>query len=203
MKSIKNTLADYQHPLVSSKAKEITGSAETDREKLEKLFFFVRDKIKFGFPPKGDLVKASETLKMGMGQCNTKGTLFLALCKAVGLPARIHFSLIKKDIQKGLFTGLMYKLMPPAISHSWIEVEIEGKWRKLDSFINDQPFYYAGKQALKQKGWDTGFSVSCAKGESSADFSIEEDKFVQMDAVTEDQGIWYDHRFYFHPISTG
>ncbi len=120
-------LADFQHPLVASKAKEITANADSERDKLKSLFFFVRDEIKFGFPPKGDLVKASETLKMRMGQCITKGTLFLALCRASAITARIHFSQIRKDIQKGLFTGLMYKLMPDAISHSWIEVKLEGK----------------------------------------------------------------------------
>ncbi|WP_411892723.1 hypothetical protein [Yoonia sp. SDW83-1] len=33
-----------------------------------------------------------------------------APCKATGIPARIHFSLISKDIQKGFFTGVAYRL---------------------------------------------------------------------------------------------
>ena len=35
---------------------------------------FVRDDIKFGFPPAADWTPASETLQLGIGQCNTKGT---------------------------------------------------------------------------------------------------------------------------------
>jgi hypothetical protein len=192
-----NQLADYKHPLVRAKAEELTAGETTIRGKLEKLFFYVRDEIKFGFPPDGDLVKASDTIKMGYGQCNTKGTLFLALSKALNIPARMHFSLIKKEIQRGLFTGLIYKMMPEYISHSWVDVEVDGKWRRLDAYINDLSFYFGGRQKLKERGWKTGFSVSCAKNASSTDFDLDQEKFVQMDAVVEDQGAWDDPAEYY------
>jgi hypothetical protein len=132
-----------------------------------------------------------------MGQCNTKGALLLALCRVVGIPARIHFSLIKKEIQRGLFTGIGYLLMPPLISHSWLEVEIDGKWRRLDSYINDEVFFTAAKLTLKEKGWDTGYSISCASGECSADFHIDDERFVQMGAVVADHGVWNDPSDYY------
>jgi hypothetical protein len=196
MKSILR-LADDDHPLVRNTAERLTRGEASPRGKLEKLFYFVRDEIRFGFPQDGDLVKASETIGLGMGQCNTKGALFLALCRAAGIPARIHFSLIKKKIQRGLFTGIGYLLMPPLISHSWLEVMIDGKWRRLDSYINDMAFYMAAKKALKKRGWDTGYSISCSSGASSADFHIEDEKFVQMDAVVADQGVWDDPSDYY------
>jgi hypothetical protein len=196
MKSIQK-LADYDHPVVRETADRLTRGEASPRGKLEKLFYFVRDEIRFGFPQDGDLVKASETIGLGMGQCNTKGALFLALCRAAGIPARIHFSLIKKEIQRGLFTGIGYMLMPSLLSHSWVEVRIEGKWRRLDSYINDKPFYMAGKKALRERGWGTGYSISCASGESSADFQIDDEKFVQMDAVAADHGVWDDPSDYY------
>lgn len=190
-------LADYEHPLVCETTVRLTSGEATTRRKLEKLFYYVRDDIKFAFPKKGDFVKASETIQTGVGQCNTKGTLFLALCRAVGIPARIHFSLIRKDIQRGLFSGFLYALMPPQISHSWIEVEIEGKWRRIDSYINDESFYQAAKVHLQECGWDTGYSVACSSGKSSSAFMIDEEMFVQMDAVTEDHGVWDDPVDYY------
>ena len=45
--------------------------------------------------------------------------------------------------------------------HLRIEVEVEGQWRRIDSYINDEPFYLAGKHALKVQGWKTGYSVAC------------------------------------------
>lgn len=194
---MKPKLADYEHTLVKETALRLTVRETTTRGKLEKLFYFVRDDIKFAFPKEGDFVKASETILSGVGQCNTKGTLFLALCKAIGIPVRIHFSLIRKDIQRGLFSGLAYALMPPQISHSWIEVEVEGKWRRIDSYINDEPFYQAAKTRLQQCGWNTGYSVACSSSASSSAFNLDEEKFVQMDAVTEDHGVWDDPADYY------
>jgi hypothetical protein len=190
-------LADYDNPLVREIAERLISDANTVREKLYRLFHYVRDDIKFGFPRDGDLVKASGTIRLGKGQCNTKGTLLLALCKAVGIPARIHFSSIKKEIQRGLFTGLGYKLIPPLLSHSWIEVDVDGKWRRIDSYINDEEYYLAAKSALKNKGWDTGYSVSCPGGECSCDFNIDEEVFVQMGAVVGDHGVWDDPVDYY------
>lgn len=193
----KTKLADDENILVKETAQRLTQGEEDLRKKLEKLFYYVRDDIKFAFPKDGDLVKASETIQSGRGQCNTKSTLFLALCKSMGIPARIHFSLIKKEIQQGLFTGIAYHLMPDLISHSWIEVKIEGKWRRLDSYINDEDFYLAAKSELKKNGWDTGFSVACSSGESSSGFHIDEEKFVQMDAVVLDHGVWDEPMDYY------
>ena len=167
------------------------------RGKLERLFYYVRDDVRFGFPRDGDLVKASDTIKLGMGQCNNKGVLLLAFCKAAGIPACIHFALIRKEIQRGLFTGLFYKRMPDMLSHSWTEVEIDGKWRRIDSYINDKAFYQAARSELKKKGWDTGYSVSCPGGECSAEFNIDTETFVQMEAVVGDHGDWDDPADYF------
>ena len=190
-------LADFEHPLVKTTANRLVEGETSLRGRIERLFRYVRDDIAFGFPADGDLVKASQTISMGLGQCNTKTTLFLALCKALGIPARVHFSLIRKEIQRGLFTGLAYRLMPPLISHSWLEVQVDGTWRRLDSYINDEPFYEAGKRELRLCGWDTGYSIACAGGESSAAFNLDTEKFVQMEAVVDDHGVWDEPADYY------
>jgi len=193
----KTRLSDYDNSLVKSTAEKLTKKEKTTKGKVEKIFYYVRDGISFAFPPKGDFMKASETIRYGKGQCNTKSTLFLALCQAIGIEARIHFSLIKKEIQHGLFTNLAYKIMPDFLSHSWIEVKIDETWRKIDSFINDNAFYLAGKKKLREQKWDTGYSISCSSGESSSDFNIDKEKFVQMDAVTTDHGVWNEPSDYY------
>lgn len=190
-------LADADHSLTKATAQRLTVGAKTDREKLESLFLFVRDEIAFGFPLMGDLVPASETIKTGVGQCNTKATLLLALCRASEIPARIHFSLISKDIQRGFFIGIAYWLMPQSISHSWIEVEIEGAWRRIDSFINDMPLHKAAEQELSRLGWNVGFSLALANGHASADLNVDEEAFEQMAAVTDDHGVWDDPGDYY------
>lgn len=195
--NIPTTLADHEHPLVRDTARRLTRDLETPREKLRALFYFVRDDILFGYPRNGDIVAASETIRSGVGQCNTKATLLLALARAVGLDARIHFSTIDREIQRGVFPTWVFNRLPDELSHSWVEVEIEGRWRRIDSFINDLDFYRAGREALREHGWKTGFSISCSNGESDPELDIDEERFVQMDAVTGDHGVWDDPADYY------
>ena len=183
-------LADSEHPLVQKTAQELTADVFEPRDKLERIFLFVRDKILFGFPPEGDFVKASLTIEGAYGQCNTKGILILALCKATGIPARLHFSKISKQIQHGFFKGLFYRMMPIEISHSWLEVEIDGQWHQVDTYINDIELHRAAVLELQRTGWQTGFSVSRENGEPSAELNLGEAKFSQMAAVAGDHGSW-------------
>jgi len=183
-------LADHDHPLVQQTAKRLTIGIGDRRKKLDRIFRFVRDEIVFGFPPEGDFVNASQTIERGYGQCNTKGILFLALCRASGVPARLHYSQISKEIQHGFFTGIAYWIMPDKISHSWLEVEIDGQWHPIDTYINDSQLHEAAVRELHRRGWKTGFSVSRANGEPSAELVLDEAHFSQMGAVVGDHGTW-------------
>jgi len=184
------TLADVNHPLVQKVANDLTSEEKNPAGKLACIFRYVRDEILFGFPPEGDFVKASQTIQRGYGQCNTKGTLFLALTKAAGIPARIHYSRISKEIQHGFFTGIFYKLMPDEVSHSWVEVEIDGQWHPIDSYINDLDLHHASVRELNRRHWQTGFSVSAAAGPPSAELELDNAHYSQMAAVIGDQGTW-------------
>lgn len=185
-----NPLADSTHPLVQQTAKTLTAGVRQRQDKLSRIFHYIRDDIQFGFPPEGDFVKASQTIKRGYGQCNTKGTLFLALCQAADIPARLHFSQISKEIQHGFFRGLFYGLMPNEISHAWLEVELEGCWIPVDTYINDLPLHNAAVAKLNRTGWDTGFSVSRLGGEPSAELDLSNTQFSQMGVVVSDHGTW-------------
>ncbi len=190
-------LADSASPIVRRKAEELTAGEASLRGKLERIFEYVRDEILFAFPEDGDFVKASDTIRLGMGQCNTKSTLFLALCQAAGIPARVHYSSISRDIQKGFFTGPAFWLMPKEISHSWIEVEVDGEWRRIDTFINDRPLFEAAVAELDRRGWQVGFSLASNQDAPSCNLSLDEEEFQQMGAVADDHGVWEEPADYF------
>ena len=76
-------------------------------------------------------------------------------------------------------------------------MEVDGKWRRIDSYINDKIYYQAAKSELQKRGWDTGYSVSCPGGECSCDFNVDQEVFVQMGAVVGDHGIWDDPSDYY------
>jgi len=165
--------------------------------KIAALFYYVRDDIKFQFPDEGDFVPASQTIKYGYGQCNNKTILYLALCRAIGIEARIHFSLIDKKIQQGLIKGLFYWMIPSKLSHAWLEVKIDNKWFPIDSYINDAEYYNAAKKKLRERGWHTGYSIACSKSKSSIELNFENEQFVQMDAVSDDHGAYDDPLEYY------
>jgi hypothetical protein len=189
-------LSDYDHPLVQAKAEELTADSLTRTDCLENIFYFVRDGIRFGFPPKWDAVKASETIQYGIGYCNTKATLLLALCRAAGIPVRIHAGLIGIEIMRGVFPSIVFPFLPTAGGHSWSEIRIDDEWKAIDSYINDKRFYDGALQRLRESAKTNGFSISHAKGPSSCEFNFGEKGFVHMGAVVEDHGIWDDYSEY-------
>ena len=62
------------------------------------IYNYVRDDILFGYNA-DDRLSASLVLKDGYGQCNTKGTLLIALLRAVGISTRFHGFTIYNAVQ--------------------------------------------------------------------------------------------------------
>lgn len=107
--------------------------------KIKSIYNYVRDEILFGYNI-DDNIAATKVLKDGYGQCNTKGTLFMALLRAVGIPCRVHAFTIDKVLQKGAMTGFVYKSAPKNVFHSWVEVYYKRKWYELEGFILDSKY---------------------------------------------------------------
>lgn len=189
-------LSDDQHPTIQLKAQQLTLGLVNPLDKLERIFLFVRDEILFGFPPKWDAVKASETLEYKRGYCNTKATLMVALCKAVDILARIHTGLINIEIMRGLFPSFVFLFLPAAGGHSWVEVKMDSHWQPIDSYINDKAFYTQALRKLEESGKTSAFSISHNKGPSSCEFNFGEKGFVHTGAVVEDHGVWDDFSDY-------
>jgi hypothetical protein len=189
-------LSDSDHPAVHERAMDLTAAAPTALARAEAIFAFVQDGIRFGFPPVWDRVKASETLERGLGYCNTKATLFHALCRAAGVPSRIHTGLINIEIMRGVFPSFAFPFLPAAGGHAWMEIQIEGEWKPIDTYINDRAFYEQARKRREESGRSHGFSVSVAKGPSSCEFNFGEAGFLHMGAVVEDHGTWDDFSDY-------
>lgn len=64
------------------------------------------------------------------------------------MPCRVHGFTIDKKLQKGAMSGLVYRLAPREIFHSWVEVLLDGVWYELEAFILDRA-YLSKLQAAK------------------------------------------------------
>lgn len=132
-------LSDYDHPAVQAKADELTSGKSTLLDQVESIFGFVRDEIPFGFPPKWDAVKASETLQVEKRYCTSKATLFVALCRAAGIPGRVHTGLLDIQIMRGIFPSFAFPSLPSASGHAWTEIEIDGEWKPIAKVVMPMP----------------------------------------------------------------
>ena len=159
-------------------------------ERIRSIYNFIRDEIRFGYNV-DDSIPASKVLKDGYGQCNTKGTLFMALLRAVGIPCRVHGFTIRKELQEGAMTGFVYKQAPKNIFHSWVEVYLEGKWYELEAFIIDKD--YLGKLQQKNSNCTGAF---CKYGVGVEDFKNpvidfnRNNTYIQSTGINQDFGIY-------------
>ena len=135
-------LLDFTHPDIEALVQKRGWQQLTIYERIGAVYDFVRNEIAFGYN-EGDELPASGVLADGIGQCNTKSTLLMALLRAVGIPCRCHGFTIDKPLQKGAITGVAYALAPHRIIHSWVEVAFQGRWVNLEGFILDAPYWPA------------------------------------------------------------
>lgn len=161
-----------------------------DFHKIKEIYDFVRDEILFGYNVSDD-ISALQVLKDGYGQCNTKGTLFMALLRGVGIPCRVHGFTIDKKLQKGAMTGIVYKNAPRNVFHSWVEVLYDGIWYELEAFILDRK-YLSRLQSLNSSC--TG--AFCGYGVAVKDFRnpvIEwngNNTYIQSEGINQDFGVY-------------
>ena len=132
-------MLDYSSKNIQQLIRERNWNDIEEFERLKSIYTFVRDEILFGYNI-DDTVCASKVLADGYGQCNTKGTLFMALLRACNIPCRVHGFTIDKRLQKGAMTGFVYRNAPKSIFHSWVEINFENQWYELEAFILDKTY---------------------------------------------------------------
>ena len=132
-------LLDASHPDLATLVHERGWKDLRPYDAIGAIYEFVQNDIRFGYNASDDL-PASAVLADGYGQCNTKGTLLMALLRSVGIPCRFHGFTIDKKLQRGAVTGVAYHLAPKNIIHSWVEVFYDRKWVNLEGFILDAGF---------------------------------------------------------------
>lgn len=182
-------LLDVHHPAIESLVARRGWRALNSYDRVGAVYDFVRNEIAFGYN-EGDELPASRVLADGIGQCNTKSTLLMALLRAVGIPCRFHGFTIDKPLQKGAITGLAYRLAPQRIIHSWVEVSLEDRWIALEGFILDAPYLSSLQRRFPQAGRFCGYGAATPDLSSPGVEWRGEDAYIQRDGITGDFGIF-------------
>lgn len=183
-------LLNFTHPAIQRLITERGWRELEVYQRIGAIYEFVRDEIEFGYNVRDDL-PASQVLADGIGQCNTKGTLLMALLRAVDIPCRFHGFTIDKALQKGAITGLAYYLAPRSIIHSWIEVWFDEEWINLEGFILDRAYL----SALQTK-FATHTGAFCGYGVAAPDLRnppvdwCGASTYIQKEGINRDFGVF-------------
>lgn len=123
------SIVDSDNPIIRNKAQEVTKGQEGPVEKARSLFYFVRDRIKYNpYVPRHlpEHFRASNTLARGEGFCIQKAALLIALSRAVEIPARFHFVILRNHRLPEKMAELLVSNVIP--DHGYVEFHLDGKW---------------------------------------------------------------------------
>ena len=126
------TYIDSDHPKIKSFSKSLIHDLEDPVEKIKILFLRIRDEfpyIPFGVDIRHEAMKASRQIDRKSGYCVTKALLLSACARAVGVPARVCFFIVRNHLGTGkLEAALKTDLI---VFHGSSEVYLNNKWIKL------------------------------------------------------------------------
>jgi hypothetical protein len=190
-------LLNYQDESIQNLVKNRGWRYLSDKDKILNIYNFVRDEIMFGYN-EDDEILASNVIIDGQGQCNTKGILFMALLRSVGIPCRFHGFTIDKKLQKGAITGIWYFLAPKNIIHSWIEIFYKDAWLNIEGFILDLKYLTALQKTFEDCKTDfCGFGVSTKNFLKPEVYWNENNTYIQKEGINQDLGIFDDPDSFF------
>ena len=128
---------DSDHPSVVAFAEERSKGARTDVERAVKLYYAVRDEVRYD-PYKILLtvpgLRASHTLAAKRAWCVPKAVLLAACCRALGIPARLGYA----DVRNHLSTERLRRFMGSDVFywHGYTSIRLGGNWVKATPAFN-------------------------------------------------------------------
>lgn len=183
-------MLDFNHPQIQSLIEQRQWRDLSQYDAIGEIYNYVRDEISFGYNA-DDRIPARQVLSDGYGQCNTKGTLLIALLRAVGISTRFHGFTIYNELQRGAIPNYLFFFAPKRIIHSWVEVYYKERWINLEGYIIDKPYL---KQIQSRFAEDnesfSGFGIA-TKCLASPDVDwTGEDTYIQSDGIADDFGTY-------------
>lgn len=125
------SVIDSDNSVIKEKAQKVTKDQEGDIKKAQSLFYFVRDEIKYNpYVPRylPEHFRASNTLARREGFCIQKAVLLAALGRAIEIPSRLGFSIIRNYLLPEKMADLLKDNV--ITDHGYTELYLSGTWVK-------------------------------------------------------------------------
>ncbi len=145
---------NYDNESVREFAERNSDGATTNKEKAVKLYYAVRDGFQYN-PNVLDLSRkgltASDLLKRNRGYCVEKAVLLAAVARAVDIPSRLSFYIVRNHIATDKLEKLLRKNY--LVFHGAAEMFLDGKWlkttpafnKRLCDFLKVEPLEFDGE----------------------------------------------------------
>jgi hypothetical protein len=192
------TMLNYNHETIQTLIDIKQWRKLSTYDAIGAIYTYVRDEIHFGYNA-DDRLSASQVLKDGYGQCNTKGTLLMALFRALDIPCRLHGFTIHNALQCGAIPKYLLTLAPPRIIHSWVEIYFEHQWLNLEGYIIDNAYLSQVQHKFKTDNMPfSGYGIA-------TDNLIKPDinwrgrsTYIQRNGIADDFGIYTQPDDFYH-----
>jgi transglutaminase-like putative cysteine protease len=143
---------DSAHPAIVAKAEELTAGCSSSDDKARRLFEYVRDTWTAGVCS-GFI--ASEVLTCGGNSCRQRSILLAALCRAVGIPARLH-------LQKVTLKGWRHEdgtVSDLVFAHGITGIYLRGRWLLYETVGNREKWRVWTQDEARMKEMPVPFSA--------------------------------------------
>ncbi|MCM2356416.1 MAG: transglutaminase-like domain-containing protein [Arenimonas sp.] len=144
---------DLSHPKIHITAQKLTQARQSLPARAAALHDFVR-RLPFGAQADAAALSASEVLRAGRGDCHSKGLLFVALCRAAGIPARLQFVRVRTRFLHGILDD-----GPDTMPHAVGQVLLGGRWVSTDGYVVDPVLFVRARERLEAGGLDCGWGI--------------------------------------------
>ncbi len=126
---------------------------QSDCEKAVALHNFVKS-MPFAWVDDFSRHTASGVLKLGHGDCLTKGMLMVALLRTAKVPARLRFVALSSRVWRG-----MVEMDQETTMHVFAQVLLDGRWIFTDSYVIDAALQRAAQARLDAEQQSVGYGI--------------------------------------------
>ena len=173
---------DSDHPSVRAKAAAVAGAQPDPEARARALYVAVRDGIRYD--PYIDYTdpatyRASSVLEKGHAYCVGKASLYVALCRASGIPARLGLA----DVKNHLATPRLLEAVGTDIFvyHGYVEIMPGDKWVKATPTFNVSLCQKLGVAPLEFDGRHDALMQSFdAKGRAFMSYIVQHGTFFDV-----------------------
>lgn len=146
-------LLDLEDPKLRIRVLRVTQLASNELEKAVRIHDYVKS-LPFGCVAGFSHIPAPIVLRAGRGDCHTKGTLFVAMLRLVGISARLRFVTVSSAFLEGIIS-----VPHGTVTHAVAEAYLDGRWLQTDTYVADSQLESNALKLLGDKGMVVGYGV--------------------------------------------